>query len=325
MRFRALSESQNTEFKVASDVIDRHIKIASGIYFKVLLAILRNDRNKISSDELGESIGISPEEIEEAAGYWIRSRVLPESVVLKDIETPDGEDGADKAAKREPGGAVTLSAKEISQLAKSNSEVSFLFSGVESLLARPVTATEQKVLVSVYEWVGLPADVILMLFDYCLSIGKKSIRYIEKVAISWADEGITTHELAEEKIKALKENDELSAEIKSAFGIYGRNLTAAEKKYITKWFESLKLPLDMVTYANEITVNNTGKISFAYINKILESWSEKGFKTLEEAKAENSGKRPGQGNKNKIHFENDSFDVNEFENMGIYNIPEVND
>lgn len=312
MQFRALTEIGKTEFAVPTNAVDLHIMNASGSYFKVLLVLLRNDCDGITSQSVCEKTGVPTDEVEEAVRYWVRCKVLPKSVIC-------GE--KDDEQKLKPTENVSLTAKEIAELTKSNSEVSFLLSSAEMIFARPITATEQKVLVSMHEWLGLPADVILMLVEYCISIEKKSIRYIEKVAVSWADTGIVTHELAEEKIKSLKQNDELSAKIKTAFRIYGRNLTTNENKYVKKWTEDYSMPLDMITYAYEITVDNTGKISFAYIDKILKNWVEKQFKTLDEAKADNT-KKPTKKT-NRIQFENDSFDVNQLEKMGLYDIPDV--
>lgn len=312
MRFRALGEKGKTDFCVPSGAVDLHINNASGSYFKILLILLRNEQDDLDSAAISQKTGIPADEVDEAVRYWIRCKMLPKTI----------EVGAAPEEKLEVEQTVTLSSKEISALVRTDSDVAFLFSNVESLLARPITATEQKILVSMHEWLDLPVDVILMIYDYCLSIGKKSIRYIEKVAVSWVDAGIVTHELAEEKIKSMKQNDEIVNRVKSSFGIYGRNLTTNEKKYIKKWFDDLMMPFDVVCEAYEIAVNNTGKISFAYINKILESWAQKGIKTVDRVKEENSKGKSGKGG--RIVFENDSFDVNKFEEMGIYDIPDVN-
>lgn len=311
MQFRALTDSGKVEFTVPSNAVDLHIKSASGIYFKILLVLLRNESNNLTSERICELTGIPKDEIDEAVRYWIRCKILPESVI-------DGIEN--KSQVYSAPDKVTLDAKEISKLKDTNCEIAFLFTSAELIFARPITATEQKALVSMHEWLGLPVDVILMLIDYCFMINKKSIRYIEKVAVGWADSGIITHELAEEKIKALKEADERSSKVKSAFGIYGRSLTATELKYIKKWFETYEMPFDMIMAAYEITVSNTGKISFAYIDKILVSWSQKGYKTVQETHAEKKKSTKGI---NKIQFENDSFDVNNFEDMGLYDIPDV--
>ena len=40
------------------------------------------------------------------------------------------------------------------------------------------------------------ADLIEYLVEYCVSRGRKSMRYIETVALAWAKDGITTVEMA---------------------------------------------------------------------------------------------------------------------------------
>ena len=50
---------------------------------------------------------------------------------------------------------------------------------------------------------GLPVGVIIMLMQYAVSVGKGNIKYIEKMAISWANEEIDTVEKAENKIRTL--------------------------------------------------------------------------------------------------------------------------
>ena len=43
-----------------------------------------------------------------------------------------------------------------------------------------------------YDTLKLPADLIEYLVGYCVQKGHKSMRYIEKIAASWAEAGITS-------------------------------------------------------------------------------------------------------------------------------------
>ena len=43
-------------------------------------------------------------------------------------------------------------------------------------------------------------DLIDYLIQYCVDLGKKDFRYIEKVALNWSEEGITTTKQAERKV-----------------------------------------------------------------------------------------------------------------------------
>ena len=71
--------------------------------------------------------------------------------------------------------------------------------------------------------------------------------------------------------------------IKRSFGIYDRRFTESEEKHVKKWIEEYKLNVDVISYAYDITVTNTGKFSVKYMDKILAQWHEEGVKTPEDA------------------------------------------
>ena len=97
-------------------------------------------------------------------------------------------------------------------------------------------------------------------------------RQLETVAIDWADKGIDTFDKAEEYISRLEEIHSNEHKIRSVLGIYDRSLTQTEKKYIKAWTEDLNVSPELVSLAYDKTVENTGKLSWAYMNKILTSW-----------------------------------------------------
>ena len=63
------------------------------------------------------------------------------------------------------------------------------------------------------------ADLIEYLIEYCVSKGKTSIRYIEKVALAWADEGINTVEAAKDEVS---NHNEAVFGVMKAFGLNNR-------------------------------------------------------------------------------------------------------
>ena len=67
------------------------------------------------------------------------------------------------------------------------------------LLSRPEIST----LYSLHDWLRLPLEVIEILLAYCCENGHRSMRYIEKVAITWADDGVKDAASALEPIKAV--------------------------------------------------------------------------------------------------------------------------
>ena len=85
--------------------------------------------------------------------------------------------------------------------------------------------------------------------------------------------------------------------MKKLLGIENRALTEAERGFIRKWFEEYHFSLEMIGAAYERMIQWIGKLSFPYMNKILTSWHEQGFATVEEAESEKkaqSGKKENE-------------------------------
>ena len=142
-----------------------------------------------------------------------------------------------------------------------------------------------------------------MVIEYCGTLGKKSMRYIQKVALEWLDCEIDTVEKAEERIRALNEAKSWEGEIKSVLEIRDRNLVTKEREFCESW-RMLGLSPELIRAAYERTVEKTGKLSFPYLNKILVSWKQKGIKTPADAEAET---------KAKAAADKPSFDIDELE------------
>jgi DnaD/phage-associated family protein len=138
-------------------------------------------------------------------------------------------------------------------------------------------------LMGFYDWLALPVNVIEVLLDYCVSNNKKNSRYLEKVAVDWADNGITDVEQAEAYIKTF--NVDYRAVMK-ALGHSRRDPNPKEIAYIKKWLKEYGMPLDLIVEACGKTVIQTGGTSFAYVDKILKIWHDKGFTSLEQVEAD---------------------------------------
>ncbi|MBR5590701.1 MAG: DnaD domain protein, partial [Anaerotignum sp.] len=129
---------------------------------------------------------------------------------------------------------------------------------------------------------GMPIDVIELLLSYCSANGHTGMRYIEKVALGWAEEGINTVEQAVEYIELRQTGFRT---ILKAFG-QNRMPVPTEENYMKKWLQEYQLPMDVVKMACERTVLQTGKASFAYADKILASWKDVGVKTVADVEAQ---------------------------------------
>ena len=103
--------------------------------------------------------------------------------------------------------------------AQNDKDLSTLLAQAEQILNKVLTPADISTLFGMYDWLGLPVSVIAILLDYCHSTGNDSMRYMEKTAINWSDEGVRTAELAAQKVEALERARTLHARVAGALGI----------------------------------------------------------------------------------------------------------
>lgn len=204
---------------------------------------------------------------------------------------------------------------EISAMSENCAEFKALLQEAEASLGKPLTTPEVASLASLYSWAGIPTDVLLAVMEYCKILGKTNLRYIEKVAIAWLDNGIDTFERAERHIKEQLDADAREQLIKSAFGIYDRALTSKEKDFIKLWVGDYHLDIAVIKLAYERSVENTGKLSFPYIGKILSKWHSQNITTTEQATQAEAAFVQQRSEQAKPKS---SYDINEFEHFLLH-------
>lgn len=261
-------------FSLPSIIMEGDFKKMDSDYLKVILFIFRNPDKDYSCNLLSNLLALSEHTVKEALHYWMEKGVLlpgnqePKNVVLV----------SEKSAPMVHSGKVTQDA-----------ELQFLLSHMETILKRPATSADLKTITYIYEYYRLPADVILMAIQYAVERGRNGIKYIESVCIGWYDQGITNHTMAEAFLQQAAKRQENESKVKKLFGISERKLIASEEKYIETWFNQYQFDLDMIELAYERTIKNTGKLAFAYLNKILANWYQKGYRSLQDVLEKESG------------------------------------
>ena len=164
---------------------------------------------------------------------------------------------------------------------RSKSDVQDIIYVAERLIGKTLSRSDMNSILFFYDGLGFSTELIEYLIEYCVSNEHKSIRYMEKVALSWASQGINTVELA----KASSDTyNQTCYPVLKAFGISGRNPGNDEKAFIIKWTNSYGFTMDVIVEACNRTINNTGKQSFKYADSILTKWHNKGVKNLTDVK-----------------------------------------
>ena len=237
------------------------------------------------TEEIARDLAITPERAIFMLDFWVSrdELVYDEYGYRFPDKTPKEPKPAStpKPQPRKQSSRPSYTMAEIDSVATSNKSVSALFYQAETVLNKILTPSDMEMLYSFVDWLGLPVEVITMLLSYAAKRGKTNRRYLETVAIDWAERGIDTFEAAESYITVLEQADSMEREIRNILGIYDRALTATEKKYIKLWTEDSRITPELLALAYDRTVAHTGKLSWAYMNKILESWTEAGLTTPE--------------------------------------------
>ncbi len=179
--------------------------------------------------------------------------------------------------------APTYSPDELNLYMENSEEVSKLFKHAEKVLRKTLSYNELNTIFGFHEHFKMPLDVIEILLDYCGESNKTNMKYIESIAMEWIDNGIMT-----------KKEAMFNKNSKSIMKILDRNysnITTEEMKFIKKWLDELKMPINIVLEACEkavIQLNrkplNASRKPFPYIDKIICYWHENNVKSINDVK-----------------------------------------
>lgn len=206
-------------------------------------------------------------------------------------------------------------AKRVSE----SEELSCLMQEAQVILGRALSPGLSSGLLMLFDDYGLPADVILMLLQYAKSRGRDNTSYIESVGKSWADEGINSHERAEQKLRRLDETALAWRRLQTLLGIDRRSPSRREEQFASAWITDWKFSDALIREAYNRCIDATGKMKLSYMNKILEGWHLKGISTLEAAQAEQQAVR--DRNRKKAQPRAVTYDLDALEQMDLTSLP----
>ena len=185
-------------------------------------------------------------------------------------------------------------------------EVKALIADMGGHLGKLLSQGEVMTVVSMYDYLHLSPQFLLMLADFCVDIDKKSLRYIERMAYSMFDADITDVKALEVYLENERRKYSITARIRELFGIGERAFTEKEKRLIDTWLDTYKLPIEIIRRAYAITVDRINEPSLDYASAILKKWHESGYSTLEEVTSEGA-KAPAPKKQAAESFDPDEF------------------
>ena len=291
MEFKVNCGIWGTMFGVPGIVADNFLKLATGGQIKVLLFLLRYSGKMCSLDEISSNTGVQPDQVEEAIMFWQQANVLtpqntPEiSSVRSILQQPktieNNQVSTDIVHEKVLEFKTNYSGSEIAEIMKDSQDVRELFKISEGILGT-LKNGQMNSIIWMYEYLGLKKEVIITLLTYCTSIEKTNTAYIEKIAADWAENDINSMSAAQDEIQRLTSARDYTARIMKLFEMT-RRPTSKQDDFIKQW-KNAGYELEIIHYAYEKTLEQINKLSFDYINKILISWNESGFRTVQDVK-----------------------------------------
>lgn len=337
-----------------NEFIDHYMVRANGEYVKVYLLLLRHMNQSsgyLSVSELADLLECTEKDILRALRYWKSEGLLdylddtpddpsPKSTApspaassgLHDVQS--GYMTSSIPADSVSDSAALASTTNIQQYRsrKERAEFKELLFVAEQYLGKTLSATDIDQITYFYDTLNMSAELIEYLIEYCVENGHKSMHYINKVALSWHEENITTVNLA--KTSSFLYNKNCYC-VLNAYGIKGRGPAASEIAYIRKWSEEYGFALEVILEACDRTMNSIHQPSFDYTDSILKHWKDKNVRQLKdidavdadyrkekerakelakERKRQQQTQKPVNSQNNKFNnFDGRSYDMNDLE------------
>lgn len=301
-------------------LVSEHLSDATREELAVLLCLSASP--SATPEEVCSAVGIDNDEFMKAVSFWRGGGALEVTLengeklpsMKKRSEKAKTEDTSSQVANvpsRKPrlqsSSSPSFSTGEIADFLESDPSLRVFIENCQQIIGKIFSSAEACSLIGTMQYLGVSSEYMALLCAFAVSHGKRSVRYIEKMAIGLYDDGVTKYSELEAHLKILNHTEEMKPRIRQMFGLGERAFTAKEKKLIEKWCGEFEFDLEMIRKAYEITVTNTGKASLPYCNSILENWHAAGYRTPAEVDAATEDYKS-----KKAAAKGSSFDVDDF-------------
>lgn len=274
---------------VPDDFIENYMPIANGDYVKIylyLLCCVKNDK-MLSVSSLADLFQCTENDIKRALKYWESKQLLfieensfgeISGLSLADTFHPETASSARTPSQPE----LTVPEKHSYTAAetkafKEHNEIKQLLFACEQYIGKPLTRTDLETLLYFYDQLHFSANLIEYLVEYSVSKNKRSLRYMETVALEWHKKGIQTVEEAKLDSKPYAKECYL---VLKALGINNHDPLPTEVSYVNRWMTEYGFTIDIILEACNRTIMQIHKPKFEYVDGILKAWKTAGVRHL---------------------------------------------
>ena len=273
---------------------------ASAEQLRVLIALA--SENGKTAEGLCSAADVSEDRLAEAILFWEKAGVIALRSELPHIRKDAYED------------AVTPSYTGADMLRISDSgDIRELIDVCAAILEKTFTPTETESIFYLYDGLRLDFEYIVRLCKYCHDIGKPSIRYLKKAAISLYDGGTVTVGALEAFIEKEERKSDMEYKIRLLYGMGERTLTPKERQCISRWVIDWNFPYEVIELGYDQMMEAIPAPKMSYENTILLTWFNEGLRTKEDV--ENylpKAKKKHEKKKQQETAQNVGFDLDEF-------------
>ncbi len=275
------NSAMSSVFLLPTD-IEKHLKNAGEAELKVILYIFSHGGRVSDEKEIATALSLSENDVFAALAFWRGTGIL---TYAKDDSPSVTVVSETKKTEK----TVSYSQKELADAINANEDVSSLMNFASQKIGKILTPTEQGIIYSLIDSLSLECDLVMGIIEYCCTdMDKKSVRYIEKTAISMHDDdGVDTYEKFEEYISAKKKEKTYEDTVRDIIGARNRAFTKPEREIIAG-FARDGISDELLCAAYERTINNISKPSLSYMSKIIANWRSQGINS----KSELDGMKP---------------------------------
>ena len=318
---------ENQVFVVPQDKVCRRLSTATREELAVLLSVLADP--VFTPSDRASALNLTEKTFLDALAVWQRCGVLsiaevgdapvpdvpekkPEETAKETVITTDKRT-VKKAvhARRElPHYAMADAADYLER----HEEMRSLVDCCQNISGDMFSTAETEIVIGMHDYLALSPEYIMLLFAHAKKLGKRSVRYVETLAIRFFDEGVTGYRELEERLQTIEKVSSAEQYIRKLFGLSSRALIAKEKAMVEKWILTMQYDQSVIEKAYEVTVSNTGKASISYANAVLENWYKAGLGTLAEVEASiaeyqknKEAEKPGEQKPEGTSFDTDDF------------------
>ncbi|MBQ6829992.1 MAG: DnaD domain protein [Clostridia bacterium] len=266
---------------VPAAVAEQHLKLAGPLQLKVLLWFA-SAGGTFDAAACAAACGYPEADCLDAMRYWVSAGLLCENGVVPASPAAPSLPSAPTPRPR----AVKPQMKEVVATQKRSPQFAYLLDAVSARLGKPLTYGDMETLLYLHDTAALPVEIILMVVEYAAQGDHFSMRYIEKIALDWADRGITTLAAAEEHLCALERGREALVKVQTVCSLprplsQSANTMALAEKWVFTW----QVADDLLLAAYAVCAEQKGGFHAKYIDRVLENWRAQGIATAEQAAA----------------------------------------